>query len=138
MSDIDTITTGENVCSLAAWRRTASQHKQELSILPAGSSFQIQILGDALTGQGIHHGDLIDCERVSTLAQGELGLLKTPYGLLLRLYHSDGTMIRLEPANSDYPTLCLPTSDVSVIARPLRLERWFTTFDEMEVAANGN
>ena len=127
-------TTESNVRSLARWRQTAAKHKQELSILPAGSSFQIQILGDALTGQGIQHGDTIDCERVDRLEQGQLGLLKTPYGLMLRLYHSDGEVIRLEPASPEYATLYLPASDVQIIARPMRLERWFITSGESETA----
>lgn len=134
MQSTNSNTTESNVCSLARFRQTASKHKQELSILPAGSSFLIQILGDALTGQGIQHGDLIDCERTDTLEQGQLGLLKTPYGLMMRLYHSDGEVIRLEPASAEYATLYLPTSDVQIIARPLRLVRWYTTSGESEVA----
>lgn len=127
-------TSESNVCSLARFRKTASKHKQELSILPAGASFLIQILGDALTGQGIQHGDLIDCERTDTLEQGQLGLLRTPYGLMLRLYHSTASMVRLEPANQEYATLYLPPDDVQIIARPMRLERWYIPLEEVEVA----
>ncbi len=75
LENVNTTDSSEsNVRTLASWRRTAS--KQELSILPAGSSFQIQVLGDALTGQGVHHGDTIDCERVTTLEQGQDRALK--------------------------------------------------------------
>lgn len=130
MSNLDITTNHENVCSLARWRKESTKHKQELTALPAGSSFLIQILGDALTGQGIQHGDLIDCERTDTLEQGQLGLLRTPYGLMLRLYYSNESMIRLEPANGEYATLYLPPSDVQIIARPLRLERWYVSIDE--------
>jgi len=132
--DSSTNRESSNVCSLVNWRRTAAQHRQELSILPAGSSFQVQILGDALTGAAIQHGDLIDCERTDTLEQGQIGLLRTPYGLMLRRYYSDGEVIRLESASPEYVTLYLPPSDVEIIARPLRLERWFVSFDESEVA----
>lgn len=133
MSDRDssTNTTHENVSSLARWRRTASNHRQELSLLPAGSSFQVQVLGDALVGASIQHGDIIDCERVDTLEQGQLGLLRTPYGLMLRLFYSDGEVIRLEPASMEYATLYLPFSDVQIIARPIRLERWYITESEV-------
>lgn len=125
-------TSYENVCSLARWLQQATKHRREITALPAGSSFLIQILGDALTGQGIQHGDTIDCERVDTLEQGQLGLLRTPYGLMLRLYYSNDSMIRLVPASPEYATLCLPISDVQIIARPLRLERWYVSIDEME------
>lgn len=134
MSLEDITTNLENVCSLAAWRQSASKHHQELSLLPAGSSFQVQILGDALAGQSIQHGDLIDCERTDTLEQGQLGLLKTPYGLMLRLFYSDDEVIRLEPASPQYATLYLPPSDVEIIARPIRLERRFTAIGESEMA----
>lgn len=134
MSNLDITTNHENVCSLAAWRRNASNHRQELSILPAGASFQIKVLGDALVGESIQHGDVLDCERVTTLKQGQLGLLKTPYGLMLRRFFSDGEVVRLEPASLEYVTLYLPSHEVQIIARPLRLERWLVSLDEMEVA----
>jgi SOS-response transcriptional repressor LexA len=131
----ETIKSESNVTSLVNWRATAALHKQELSILPAGSSFQVQILGDALVGASIQHGDVIDCERTDTLEQGQIGLLKTPYGLMLRLYFRDGDVIRLEPASMEYATLCLPPSDVQIIASLIRLERWFVSYDELEAAS---
>jgi SOS-response transcriptional repressor LexA len=131
----ETINSASNVTSLVNWRATAALHKQELSILPAGSSFQVQILGDALTGVFIQHGDVIDCERTDSLEQGQIGLLKTPYGLMLRRYFRDGDVVRLEPASVEYATLCLPPSDVQIIASLIRLERWFVSYDEMEAAS---
>ncbi len=53
---------------------------------------------------------------------------------MVRLYHSDGEVIRLEPASSEYATLCLPSHEVQIIARLIRLERWLVFFDELEVA----
>jgi SOS-response transcriptional repressor LexA len=122
------------VFSLSEFRTNLLSYRQDLTLLPAGSAFQIQILDNSMRDEGIRAGDLLDCERVNTLEQGQIGLLKTPYGLRVRRYFDKGGMILLVAANPIHPELYLPPSDVQIVARPIRLERWFVSFEEREVA----
>ena len=125
-----------NLISLEERRRAALRHTQSVTLLPAGAAFQLQILDDSLTGASIRCFDLIDCERVEKLQASDspYAVVQTPYGLMVRRYYAEEGYVRLESANHAYPTLCLAPEDVQIIGRLIRLERWYTTFTESEVA----
>jgi SOS-response transcriptional repressor LexA len=124
----------KTVFDISDFRTNQTTYSQDLTLLPAGSAFQIQILDNSMRDEGIRAGDLLDCERVEEIEDGHLALVKTPYGLRVRRYFDKGGMIHLQAADPTHPELFLPPSDVQIIARPLRLERWFVSFDESEVA----
>ncbi|OLE52125.1 MAG: hypothetical protein AUG51_19400 [Acidobacteria bacterium 13_1_20CM_3_53_8] len=122
---------GGKVCSIEGWRRAALSNKQTVTLLSAGSSFKIKVHDDSMKDEGIRAGDLIDCERADSLASGELGLMRTPYGVMVRRFLIVGCVVCLEAANAEYPKLCMDCCDVEILGRLLKLER---RFDESEVA----
>jgi SOS-response transcriptional repressor LexA len=122
------------VYSLDERRRAATRNTQQLLLLASGASFQVTILDDSMDGASMLKGDVLDCERANTIMPFTHGVFQTPRGLVVRFFVPDGDLIRLEPANGDYPVLCLPASQVQIIGRLKKLIRTFPACEESEVA----
>jgi SOS-response transcriptional repressor LexA len=125
--------TASRYARLTASQLARSLRRQQLTLLPVDENFIASNLSDALTGEGINHSDQLHCLRVNRVESGELGVVNTPYGLMIRRYHVEENYIRLEAANPQFPTLFLPPQSVHIIGRPYKLVRDLT--QESEVAA---
>jgi SOS-response transcriptional repressor LexA len=130
-----------NVYNLEEWRqlenlrRVARTRTKELAMLPVGASFIVHIDTWSLSGAAIVSGDRLSCERADTLMRGQLGIVRTPYGILPRFVYFEPEYARLETADHTSPTLCLPLHEVEVIGRPVKLVRRFPdALRESEVA----
>ncbi|MGB7925588.1 MAG: S24 family peptidase [Pyrinomonadaceae bacterium] len=106
----------------------ADHHRQPplrrtLTLLPVGERFIASNLSDALTGECIRRSDMLHCERTNRALYGDLVIVNTPDGLLLRRYYAEENYVRLEAANASFPTLYLASQQVHIIGRPYKLVR---------------
>ena len=83
-----------------------------------------QIGDDALIELDIQRGDLLLVEKTSQVIKGELAMVKTRDGTLVRFYFPEPNgWVRLEPCNPDYSTRWYTASEVSLFGRVVKLER---------------
>lgn len=82
---------------------------------PVGLFFAVEIVGDALTGAQIEHGDWLIFRQSQEANNGQLCAVQTPDGLTVRRIYFEPEAVRLAPINNDYAERCYDYSAVEIL-----------------------
>jgi repressor LexA len=83
--------------------------------LGRGRTFALRVRGDSMIDEQIRNGDTVVVESREMARNGETVIaLVDGDSVTVKQYHREGSMIRLQPANSEVPVLLLPEERVQV------------------------
>lgn len=86
--------------------------------------FALEVSGDSMRDDHIISGDFVLVERTRTARQGEIVVaLVRGSETTLKRYYSEGSMIRLQPANLEMEPIYVPAAQVSIQGRLLGVLR---------------
>lgn len=77
----------------------------ELLVKRPAATYFVRVEGDSMSGAGISDGDLLVVDRSLRPANGDVIIASVDGDFTVKTYHRDKDGIRLEPANSAYPTI---------------------------------
>ena len=84
------------------------------SLLGKGEHFVLRVRGDSMIEDGIRDGDYVVVARRSTAQNGQTVVALVRGEATLKRYYSEGSRIRLQPANASMKPLTVDTRDVTV------------------------
>ena len=86
--------------------------------------FALEVTGDSMRDEHIMSGDFVLIERTRTAREGEIvvALVDGSETTLKRFFH-EGTMIRLQPSNSEMAPIYAPAANVAIQGKVLGLLR---------------
>src|SRR5271163_148898 len=105
----------------------ASENAETLSlsdIVGNREAFALRVRGDSMRDEHILDGDFVLVERTNVARQGEIvvALVKGSETTLKR-YYIEGSMIRLQPSNSEMDPIYVPAAQVSIQGKVLGVVR---------------
>lgn len=74
----------------------------DLSFMPKGDSFSLNVTGDSMIGAGIYDGDVVVVQKQSVARKGDIVVAIVNGEATVKRYFRDGERIRLQPENSDF------------------------------------
>ena len=78
-------------------------------------TYALQVEGESMIDEGIHHGDYVVIEERRTAENGETVIALLPGGeVTLKRYFREGKVIRLQPANKQLRPLMVPETDLRI------------------------
>ena len=83
--------------------------------------FALEVRGDSMRDEHIISGDYVLVERTRTARQGDI-VVALVHGAetTLKRYYSEGSVIRLQPANMEMEPIYVPAAQVAIQGRVLR------------------
>jgi repressor LexA len=84
------------------------------SLLGKGEHFVLRVRGDSMIEDGIRDGDYVVVSRRSTAQNGQTVVALVRGEATLKRYYSEGSRVRLQPANATMKPLTVDTRDVTV------------------------
>ncbi|HKA35589.1 MAG TPA: transcriptional repressor LexA [Thermoanaerobaculia bacterium] len=84
------------------------------SLLGKGEHFVLRVRGDSMIEDGIRDGDYVVVSRRSTAQNGQTVVALVRGEATLKRYYSEGSRVRLQPANASMKPLTVDTRDVTV------------------------
>src|SRR5215471_3506023 len=84
------------------------------SLLGKGEHFVLRVRGDSMIDDGIRDGDYVVVARRSTAQNGQTVVALVRGEATLKRYYSEGSRVRLQPANASMKPLSVDTRDVTV------------------------
>src|SRR5215470_20069384 len=84
------------------------------SLLGKGEHFVLRVRGDSMVDDGIRDGDFVIVARRSTAQNGQTVVALVRGEATLKRYYSEGSRVRLQPANASMKPLTVDTRDVTV------------------------
>ena len=84
------------------------------SLLGKGEHFVLRVRGDSMIDDGIRDGDYVVVARRSTAQNGQTVVALVRGEATLKRYYSEGSRVRLQPANASMKPLTVDTRDVTV------------------------
>jgi repressor LexA len=108
----------------------ASENVETISfsdIVGNREAFALQVRGDSMRDEHIVDGDYVLVERTKVAREGEIvvALVKGSETTLKR-YYIEGTMVRLQPSNSEMDPIYVPAVNVSIQGRVLGMIRKYS------------
>jgi repressor LexA len=86
--------------------------------------FALQVRGDSMRDEHIVDGDYVLVEHTSTARQGEIIVaLVRGSETTLKRYYIEGTMVRLQPSNTEMEPIYVPLSQIAIQGRVLGVLR---------------
>jgi repressor LexA len=86
--------------------------------------FALQVRGDSMRDEHIVDGDYVLVEHTSTARQGEIIVaLVRGSETTLKRYYIEGTMVRLQPSNTEMEPIYIPLSQIAIQGRVLGVLR---------------
>jgi repressor LexA len=86
--------------------------------------FALQVRGDSMRDEHIVDGDYVLVEHVRTARQGEIVVaLVRGAETTLKRYYLEGSMVRLQPSNTEMDPIYVPAAQVSIQGRVLGMLR---------------
>lgn len=86
--------------------------------------FALQVRGESMREEHILDGDFVLVERTSTARSGEIVVaLVRGAETTLKRYYPEGSLVRLQPANSEMEPIFVPAAQVSIQGRVLGMLR---------------
>lgn len=87
-------------------------------------AFALQVRGESMRDEHILDGDYVLVERTSTAQEGEIVVaLVRGAETTLKRYYSEGSLIRLQPSNSEMDPIYVPAAQVAIQGRVLGILR---------------
>lgn len=117
--------------SIAAGRPVeASENPETLSfgdIVGNREAFALRVTGDSMRDDHIVDGDYVLVERTTTAREGEIvvALVKGSETTLKR-YYVEGSVVRLQPSNSEMDPIYVPAANVSIQGKVLGVIRKYS------------
>jgi repressor LexA len=105
----------------------AAENAESISlgdIIGNREAFALQVRGDSMRDEHIVDGDYVLVERTPVARQGEIivALVKGSETTLKR-YYIEGSVVRLQPSNSEMEPIYVPRSDVAIQGKVLGILR---------------
>ncbi len=97
------------------------------SLLGKGEHFVLRVRGDSMVEDGIRDGDYVIVARRPTAQNGQTVVALVRGEATLKRYYSEGTRIRLQPANASMRPLTVDARDVTLQGVVTGLIRAYTT-----------
>ncbi len=97
------------------------------SLLGKGEHFVLRVRGDSMVDDGIRDGDYVVVARRPTAQNGQTVVALVRGEATLKRYYSEGTRIRLQPANASMRPLTVDARDVTLQGVVTGLIRAYTT-----------
>ncbi len=89
--------------------------------------FALEVRGESMRDDHIMHGDYVLVEKAQTARQGEIVVaLVDGSDTTLKRYYLEGSVVRLQPANTEMEPIYVPASRVAVQGRVLAIVRKFS------------
>ena len=86
--------------------------------------FALEVRGDSMRDEHIVDGDFVLVEHTSTARQGEIIVaLVRGSETTLKRYYIEGTMVRLQPSNTEMEPIYVPLSQIAIQGRVLGILR---------------
>jgi len=90
-------------------------------------AFALRVRGDSMRDEHILDGDYVLVERTNVTREGEIVVaLVKGSDTTLKRYYIEGSMVRLQPSNSEMDPIYVPAAQVSIQGRVLGLLRKFS------------
>ena len=90
-------------------------------------AFALRVRGDSMCDENIVDGDYVLVERTNVAREGEIVVaLVKGSDTTLKRYYVEGSMVRLQPSNSEMDPIYVPAAQVSIQGRVLGLLRKFS------------
>ncbi len=90
------------------------------------SVFALEVRGESMRDDHIMHGDYVLVEKAQTARQGEIVVaLVDGSEATLKRYYLEGSVVRLQPANTEMEPIYVPAARVSIQGRVLAIVRKF-------------
>lgn len=87
-------------------------------------AFALQVRGESMRDEHILDGDYVLVERTSTAQEGEIVVaLVRGAETTLKRYYSEGSVVRLQPSNSEMDPIYVPATQVAIQGRVLGVLR---------------
>lgn len=87
-------------------------------------AFALQVRGESMRDEHILDGDYVLVERTSTAQEGEIVVaLVRGAETTLKRYYSEGSVVRLQPSNSEMDPIYVPASQVAIQGRVMGVLR---------------
>jgi repressor LexA len=87
-------------------------------------AFALQVRGDSMRDEHIVDGDYVFVERVSVAREGDIVVaLVRGAETTLKRYYLEGSLVRLQPSNTEMDPIFVPASQVSIQGRVLGIMR---------------
>jgi repressor LexA len=117
--------------SIAAGRPVeASENPETLSfgdIVGNRDAFALRVTGDSMRDEHIVDGDFVLVERTNTAHQGEIVVaLVQGSETTLKRYYIEGSIIRLQPSNSEMDPIYVPAAHVAIQGKVLGIIRKYS------------
>jgi repressor LexA len=89
--------------------------------------FALEVRGDSMRDEHIVSGDYVLVERTKTAREGEIVVaLVDGSEATLKRFHHEGTMIRLQPSNSEMAPIFAPAASVAIQGKVLGILRKYS------------
>jgi SOS-response transcriptional repressor LexA len=86
-------------------------------------AFRVQ--GECLAGDHIHDGDWVLADPAEPVADGDICVVRSKRGPLVKHLHRDGAAFRMVPSNPDFsPVILTPEDDPVVVGRVSAIVRY--------------
>lgn len=90
--------------------------------------FALEVRGESMRDDHIMHGDYVLIERTQTARQGEIVVaLVDGSETTLKRYYPEGSVVRLQPANTEMEPIYVPAERVAIQGRVLAILRKFSS-----------
>jgi repressor LexA len=108
----------------------ASENPETLSfgdIVGNRDAFALRVTGDSMRDEHIVDGDFVLVERTNTAHQGEIVVaLVQGSETTLKRYYIEGSIIRLQPSNSEMDPIYVPAAHVAIQGKVLGIIRKYS------------
>lgn len=112
-----------------ASQETAETERLNLAGLPIQSGdYALRVTGDSMIEAMISDGDMVIMRPVKdpqNIRQGTIIAARVPDGMTLKYFHRDDNLIKLTPANPNYPIQEFPAEEVDVQGKLIGVWRNF-------------
>ena len=74
----------------------------------------LRVVGESMIDEGVYNGDFVIILRCDMAVPGELAVVLVGEDATLKRFYPEGSMVRLQPANSSMRPIRVPAQDVRV------------------------
>lgn len=87
--------------------------------------YALKVRGESMIDALISDGDMVIMEQVAAVRNGQMAAvrIRSDHSTTLKHFYSEGTRVRLEPANTQMQAMTYPSSDVEVLSRVVAVWR---------------
>jgi len=87
--------------------------------------YALKVRGESMIDALISDGDMVIMEQVAAVRNGQMAAvrIRSDHSTTLKHFYSEGSRVRLEPANTQMQAMTYPSSDVEVLSRVVAVWR---------------